>query len=78
MSNSKKIITRTMRSRNWTQDEINLLARILADPDENFLCPLEQKALNHSANSEVFGIITRPLLANSEVFGIIHSSFISK
>lgn len=46
--------TKKKRSRNWTTDEINLYATVLADDSENVSRSLEELALKRSANNPVF------------------------
>ena len=42
------------RTRNWTKDETELFATVLADPDENFSDTLEKKSPKKQATAEVF------------------------
>ena len=53
------------------KDEINLFAEILADPDENFICTLEQTALKHSANTELFEAIQSSFITVLNTFFFI-------
>ena len=44
----------TKNARQWTQNELELFAEVLADPENNFAISLEKLALKKSANNEVF------------------------
>ena len=41
-------------ARNWTKEEIELFARVIADPRADYINTLEKKALKKEANAEVF------------------------
>ena len=45
-------------SRKWTEEEKNMFAIILADPDDDYAVKLERMALNKTANTELFGEIS--------------------
>ena len=42
------------KARNWTKEEIELFARVIADPCADYINTLEKKALKKEANAEVF------------------------
>ena len=42
------------KGRNWTKEEIELFARVIADPCADYINTLEKKALKKEANAEVF------------------------
>ena len=42
------------KARNWTKEEIELFARVIADPCPNHINTLEKKVLKKEANAEVF------------------------
>ena len=42
------------KSRNWTNEEINLFVKILVDEEYGFAVCLERKSLKRSANEEIF------------------------
>ena len=52
-----KVIKKSTKTRNWTDDETILLCEILADPLNNYLQTLETKALKKAPTKEVFQAI---------------------
>ena len=42
------------KARNWTKEEIELFARVIADPYADYINTLEKKTLKKEANAEVF------------------------
>ena len=42
------------KARNWTKEEIELFARVIADPCADYINTLEKKALKKETNAEVF------------------------
>ena len=42
------------KARNWTKEEIELFARVIADPFADYINILEKKALKKKANAEIF------------------------
>ena len=53
---SKKVAYKA-RSRNWTDNELEEFAKVLADDENAFAVSLEKLALKKSANNEVFSQI---------------------
>ena len=45
------------KARNWTKEEIELFARVIADPCTDYINTLEKKALKKEANTEVESIL---------------------
>ena len=45
-----------VRCRNWTPEETELFANVLADEENRFAASLERLALKKAANNEVFDI----------------------
>ena len=45
---------RKKKARNWTKEETELFARVIADPCADYINTLEKKALKKEANAEVF------------------------
>ena len=45
---------RKKKARNWTKEEIELFARVIADPCADYINTLEKKALKKEANADVF------------------------
>ena len=41
-------------ARRWTENKLDLLAEVMADPENNFAISLEKLALKNSAINEVF------------------------
>lgn len=58
----KRILTKPKLARRWTNEETELFAEILADPDNGFAESLERLALKKSSNNEVFRHIQCELL----------------
>ena len=46
----------TKNTRQWTENERELFAEVLADPGNNFAVSLEKLALKKSTNNELFSI----------------------
>ena len=44
----------TKNAKRWTENELDLFAEVLVDPESNFAIPLEKLALKQSANNEIF------------------------
>ena len=42
------------KARNWTKEDIELFARVIADPCADYIITLEKKALEKEANAEAF------------------------
>ena len=55
--NLPKKVAYQARSRNWTDNESEEFAKVLADNETAFVVSLEKDALKKSANSEVFSQI---------------------
>ena len=55
MATEKKI----NRAREWTQEEMGLFAKILADEDNGFCRALEELALKKSTNNEIYSTLGR-------------------
>ena len=52
MKNS--VTSKTMKNvRRWTENELELFAEVLADPEKNFAISLKKLVLKKSANNEV-------------------------
>ena len=47
----------TKNTRQWTESKLELLAEVLADPENNFAIYLDKLALKKSANNEAFNHI---------------------
>ena len=45
---------KTKNSRRWTETELDCLADVLADPENNYAITLDRLALKKSSNNEVF------------------------
>ena len=44
----------TKNTRQWTENELELLAEVLADPENNFAISVDKLALKKSFNNEAF------------------------
>ena len=44
----------TKNAKRWTENELDLFAEVLVDPENNFAISLEKLALKQSANNEIF------------------------
>ena len=60
----------TKNTRRWTENELELFAEILADPENNFAISLEKLTLKKSAINEVFEHIknTFEMEKDNEIF----------
>ena len=54
MTSLNKLSRAWKNARQWTENEHELFAEVLADPESNFAISLEKLALKKSANNEIF------------------------
>ena len=56
--NKRKVTVQTnekkKKARNWRKEEIELFARVIADPCADYINALEKRALKKEANAKVF------------------------
>ena len=62
------------KARNWTKEEIELFARVIADSCTDYINSLEKKALKKEANTEVFESILADSQRELEDENFIHEN----